>query len=75
MEEAMKEGMNLLITYGLKVIGAIFILIVGRLIANWAKGRVAYWLERSGKVDQTLKGFLSSFVSRDFSPVLCAIWC
>ncbi len=52
MEEAMKEGMNLLITYGLKVIGAIFILIVGRLIANWAKGRVAYWLERSGSRQQ-----------------------
>ena len=62
MEEAMKEGMTLLITYGLKVIGAILILIVGRLIANWAKGRVASLLERSGKVDQTLKGFLSSFV-------------
>ncbi len=62
MEEAMKEGMNLLITYGLKVIGAILILIIGRVIANWAKGKVAHWLERSGTVDQTLKGFLSSFV-------------
>ena len=55
MEEAMKEGMSLLITYGLKVIGAILILIIGLVIANWAKGKVAYWLERSGKVDQTLK--------------------
>ena len=62
MEEAMKEGMSLVITYGLKVIGAILILLIGRVIANWAKGKVAYLLERSGKVDQTLKGFLSSFV-------------
>ncbi len=62
MEEALKEGMSLLIIYGLKVIGAILILIVGRLIANWAKRKVAYWLEQSGQVDQTLKGFLSSFV-------------
>jgi len=43
MEEALKEGMSLLIIYGLKVIGAILILIVGRLIANWAKRKVAYW--------------------------------
>lgn len=62
MEEAMKEGMSLLVIYGLKVIGAILILIVGRLIANWAKRKVAYGLERSGKVDQTLRGFLANFV-------------
>jgi len=61
MEEAIKEGISLLTTYGLKVIGAILILIVGRFLANWTQGKVASWLERSGKVDQTLKGFLSSF--------------
>jgi len=51
MEDAMKEGMNLLITYGLKVIGAILILIVGRVIANWTQRKVAYWLEQAGTVD------------------------
>ena len=45
MEEAIKEGISLLTTYGLKVIGAILILIVGRLIANWAKEKVAFGLE------------------------------
>jgi len=49
MEDAMKEGMNLLITYGLKVIGVI--LIVGRVITNWTQRKVAYWLEPSGTVD------------------------
>ncbi len=43
MEEAIKEGISLLTTYGLKVIGAI--LIDGRLIANWAKEKVAFGLE------------------------------
>jgi small conductance mechanosensitive channel len=62
MEEAMKEGMSLFVIYSLKVIGAVLILFVGRLIANWAKKKVAYWLEQSGTVDQTLQGFLSSFV-------------
>ena len=61
MEEAIKEGISLLTTYGLKVIGAILILIVGRFLANWTQGKIPSWLERSGKVDQTLKGFLSSF--------------
>ncbi len=62
MKEAMKEGMSLLIIYGLKVIGAVLILMVGRLIANWAKKTVACRLEQSGTVDKTLQGFLSSFV-------------
>jgi small conductance mechanosensitive channel len=62
MEDAMKEGLSLFITYGLRVIGAILILILGRWIANRAKRTVADWLERLGKVDLTLVGFLSSFV-------------
>ena len=62
MEAAMKEALGLFITYGLNVIGAILIFIVGRWLANWAKRKVAVWLERSQKVDQTLIGFLSSLV-------------
>ena len=60
MEDAMKEGMSLLTTYGLKVIGAILILIVGKMVANWVQKRVAAWLSRSGKFDATLQGFLSN---------------
>ncbi len=56
------EALGLFITYGLNVIGAILIFIVGRWLANWAKRKVAVWLERSQKVDQTLIGFLSSLV-------------
>ena len=61
MEEAMKEGINLVVTYGIKIIGAILILIVGRFLANWTKGRVAAWLEGTGNVDPMLRGFLASF--------------
>ena len=61
MEEALKEGISMLTTYGLKVIGAVLILIIGRMLANWTKRKVAAGLERSGKVDLTLQGFLSSF--------------
>jgi small conductance mechanosensitive channel len=60
MEEAMKQGISLLTNYGLKVIGAILILIVGRMVANWVQKRVATLLRRSGKFDETLQGFLSN---------------
>lgn len=60
MEDAMKQGISLLTTYGLKVIGAILILIVGKMIANVVHRKVRNWLERSGKVDETLTGFLAN---------------
>ena len=58
MEEGVKEAMVLITTYGLKVIGAIIILIVGRIIAGWAESAVERWLKRSEKFDETLLGFL-----------------
>lgn len=60
MEDAMKQGISLLTTYGLNVIGAILILIIGKIIANWVQSRVASWLGKSSKVDDTLTGFLSN---------------
>jgi small conductance mechanosensitive channel len=61
MEEAMKQGITLLTSYGLKVIGALLILIVGRIVANWVQKNVAIWLGKSEKADATLTGFLSNF--------------
>ncbi len=60
MEEAMKQGITLLTMYGLKVIGAILILIVGRMVANWVQIKVAVWLRKTDKADETLIGFLSN---------------
>lgn len=51
---------NWLALWGIKVIAALAILIVGWLAAGWVKGVVAKLLGKSGKVDATLIGFLSS---------------
>jgi small conductance mechanosensitive channel len=59
MEESVREAMVIITTYGLKVIGAIIILIVGRIIAGWAESAVDRWLRRSEQFDETLRGFLA----------------
>ena len=59
MEESVKEAMVLLTTYGLKVIGAIIILIVGRIIAGWAEKAIDRWLRKSENIDETLRGFFA----------------
>ncbi|MGP1254177.1 MAG: mechanosensitive ion channel family protein [Kiloniellales bacterium] len=48
-------------TYGLNVVGAIAILIVGLIIAGWVARAVERTLARSQRVDDTLRGFFSSF--------------
>ena len=60
MEEAVKQGIALITTYGLRIIGAIIILIIGRMIAAWAYKGVDRWLTKTGKVDATLRPFLAS---------------
>jgi len=58
--EMLKVGFSLLIDYGLNVIGAIIILLVGKMVAGWAQRLVAKSLKKSGKADQTLQGFLGN---------------
>lgn len=60
LEQITQQGLALLIHYGLNILGAIVILIIGRMVAGWAKSTTAKWLERSGKVDQTIRDFLSN---------------
>jgi len=48
-------------TWGLKVVGAIVVLIVGRIVAGWARKAVRRVLERRA-VDPTLVPFLASLV-------------
>lgn len=50
----------LITTYGFNVVGAIIVLIIGLLVAGWAKRSVQRMLRRTGKVDDTLIGFLGS---------------
>jgi uncharacterized membrane protein YphA (DoxX/SURF4 family) len=50
----------LVTTYGLSVVGAIVILIVGFVIAGWVRGSVKKALSNFKRVDETLRGFFSS---------------
>lgn len=56
------EILTVVATYGLKVVGALFVLIVGWMIAGWASRALRNMLSRTDKVDATLRGFLSSLV-------------
>jgi len=58
--ETIQHLMNLVTTWGLSVIGALAILMLGWGIARWAERIVRKALNRSSRVDRTLTGFLSS---------------
>lgn len=64
MEQSAEEVWGLIVglvtTYGLSVVGAIVILVVGFVIAGWVRGSVKSALSRVQKVDETLRGFFSS---------------
>lgn len=59
-EEVWTLVMGLITSYGLSVVGAIIILVVGFVIAGWVRERVKSALGRAKKVDETLRGFFSS---------------
>ena len=52
----------LVATYGLDVVGAVAILIIGWIAAGWSARLLDRTLGRSAKLDQTLRGFFSSLV-------------
>jgi len=62
MEQVSEQVMGLIATYGLNVVGAIVVLIVGLIAAGWARKAVQRMLRRTGRVDDTLIGFLGSLV-------------
>ncbi|HSS66325.1 MAG TPA: mechanosensitive ion channel domain-containing protein [Gammaproteobacteria bacterium] len=49
-------------TYGLNVVGAIIILIVGYVAAGWAARLTSRAMSKSGKVDETIRHFTASLV-------------
>lgn len=59
-EELWTMVVALVTSYGLSVIGAIVILIVGFVIAGWVRGSVEKGLSKFRKVDETLRSFFSS---------------
>ena len=66
MNESITQTMDMVIglvtAYGLNVIGAIVILIIGWIAAGWCSRTVAKLMSRTGKVDAMLSGFFASFV-------------
>jgi small conductance mechanosensitive channel len=61
MEETLQKVQELLIVYGLKILGAIVILVVGQIVAKTVTKLVKRLMEKS-KVDGTLVGFVGNLV-------------
>lgn len=64
MDDSIKDGTDQIIAlvteYGLGVLGAVVILVVGVMVANWAQKGVIRALSRVRKVDETLSRFFAS---------------
>lgn len=61
-EDAIKQVIELVTTYGMNVLGGVIILILGWIAAKWAARITTKLMTRSGNADKTLQGFLSSLV-------------
>ena len=61
MQGLMETGTELAMTWGLKVIGAIVLLLIGRMVAGWARRLARKGLERAD-VDETLAPFVAKLV-------------
>lgn len=62
LQEIIDQVIGVITTYGLNVLGAIAILIIGWIAAGWAKSAVAKALNRIKIIDEMLSSFFSSMV-------------
>lgn len=60
--ETSQHIMSMVSAYGLNVIGAVIILLIGWSLSRWAEAMTRKGLSRTSKIDLTLRGFLSSLV-------------
>ncbi len=58
----LNQAIDLAVDYGLDVLGALAILIVGLIVAGWARRGVLRALNRVPRVDETLKSVIASIV-------------
>ncbi len=58
----LNQAIDLAVDYGLNLLGAMVILIVGWMVAGWAQRNVLRVLNRTPRVDETLKPVISSIV-------------
>ena len=61
-ENIVDDVVAALTSYGLSVVGAIMILIIGWMVAAWAKRAVIRWSNKSERMDPLVASFLASFV-------------
>ena len=62
MEHAIEVAVSLATNWGLKVLGAVLILVAGWIAAAWVSRKVRTKIETSKKLDDTLAGFASGGV-------------
>jgi small conductance mechanosensitive channel len=62
MKQIIHDATTLLTVYGLKLVGAVLILVVGWSVASWSNRAMMRLSRRARRLDPTLAGFLASFV-------------
>lgn len=62
IQDVLQMVYGVLATYGINVVGALVIIIVGFMVAGWARRALERALSRSGKIDATLVRFFGSLV-------------
>lgn len=62
IQDILQMVYGVLATYGINVVGALVIIVVGFIIAGWARRALQRTLSRSGKMDQTLVRFFGSLL-------------
>ena len=62
IQDILQIGYGVLATYGINVVGAFLIIIVGFMVAGWARRTLERTLSRSGKMDATLVRFFGSLI-------------
>jgi len=62
MQQTIMELSSVAVDYGIDIVGAIVILIVGWIVAGWGERWVRRAADRSGRVDATLKPLFGSIV-------------
>jgi len=62
IQDILQMVYGVLATYGINVVGALVIIVVGFMVAGWARRTLERALSRSGKMDATLVRFFGSLV-------------
>ena len=60
LQEILELMIEVFVTYGLDVVGAIIILIVGWIAAGWGQKALSKALEKTGRIDDMIRGFASN---------------